>query len=163
MSDMTLPQHVIDAAIEATHAVGCIKSVRGSAVFGVRSGDVYGVGRNYPVVGTCVGSAACREACNKLCVHAEVAALRNALRVYHVEPELIELDVVHVKVIDGVLVVSGGPSCWQCARDLRADGISGVWLYHESGWRRYPIAEFYELTTVACGMPTDLAMGAGMT
>ena len=72
--------------------------------------------------------------------------LRLALRTLGKEP----------LVVAGELVPSGGPSCISCARDLLVSGrVAAVWLFHEAGWRRYPIEEFHRLTMDACGIASE--------
>lgn len=127
----------------------CGKSKRGAIAVDAR-GDIVGLGFNEPPGDRCCsGDDACRAACGKLCIHAEAAALA-------LVPDNVRgpIEIIHVKVVDGEPVPGGGPSCWQCARDMLADGrVAAVWLLHDSGWRRYPIVEFYELTMIECGLP----------
>jgi hypothetical protein len=56
---------------------------------------------------------------------------------------------LHVKTVNGELVPSGGPSCVQCSKLALVCGIAGFWLYHEEGWRRYPMQEFHQLSIEA--------------
>jgi hypothetical protein len=64
---------------------------------------------------------------------------------------------VHVKTVAGKLVVSGGPSCWQCSRMIVADTrVGGIWLFHEAGWRLYEPVEFHELTLLASVPPLPI-------
>lgn len=126
----------------------CAKSKRGVVILQV-DGTVAGCGFNHPPDGLrCTGDDACRAACGKICVHAEMMALRNA------GASAGPLELVHVKVVDGELVPGGGPSCSPCARDLLDDGrVVAVWLFHVDGWRRYGLADFYALTIIECGLP----------
>lgn len=109
---------------------------------------ILGSGFNHPPGDrVCTDDAACWSACGQLCIHAEAQALRSARARG-------PFDVVHVKVRDDKLVPGGGPSCSACARDLLDDGrTSGVWLFHDGGWKRYPIGEFYELSMAARSLP----------
>lgn len=159
MNLYTLPLGMADAAVAAARESGCAKSQRGAVAFDTWTDKIVGVGSNAPAVGECTGSDRCREICAKVCVHAEMAALRRVRfghrrgRPLKVGRKSDSIDIVHAKVVGGELVPGGGPSCWQCARDLRHDTrVSAVWLFHEDGWRRYPIAEFYDLTMAACGL-----------
>ena len=113
----------------------------------------------------CAGTEACRVACGKLCVHAEARAIRAAVTVARGDIDGLEL--VHAKVVDGELVAGGGPSCWQCSREILDAGIAAVWLY-ETGdpklapwadlyrppgtWRRYTAEDFHRATAAACGL-----------
>lgn len=148
------PQHVIDAAVEAGSWSPCAKSKRGVAIYRTiltmqdPVGQVVSIGHNAQPRGFgCDGSDECRTNCGKLCEHAEASALRRTR-----EPVVFnELDMLHAKVVDGALVPSGPPSCWQCSKAILADRrIGGVWLFHEDGWRRYTAVEFHRLTLETC-------------
>lgn len=140
-----------EAAVTVACESPCEKSKRGVVILRL-NGKVLGRGFNHPPAGVrCTGDRACREACRHICVHAEMSALRD------VGSRSGPLEVVHVKVIGGIAVPSGGPSCSPCARDLLDDGrVTFVWLLLEDGWRRYTIAEFYNLTMQACTLPTSV-------
>lgn len=92
-----------------------------------------------PIPFICDGSAACKATCSRTAVHAEQSALLSLIpaRPSH-NPEML-----HVKAVDDKLVVSGPPSCLECAKLILHTGIKAMWLFHESGWRRYPADEFY--------------------
>jgi deoxycytidylate deaminase len=84
--------------------------------------------------------------CSKRCVHAEMRAIRTNAR---------GADVVHVKIDEhGELVAGGGPSCWQCSREILDAGCKGAWLYEQSQpgdcWRYYTAADFHRTTMLAC-------------
>lgn len=129
-------------ALQAT----CMKSKRGVVLF--HPHEIISKGFNGPPPGfLCSGSEACRGSCNKIAVHAEDRAIRAAG--WHARGA----DLLHVKVVDGLPVASGGPSCWQCSRTIVDAGIVGVWLLHEGGLQRYTAAEFHRLTLQACGLP----------
>lgn len=99
--------------------------------------QVISTGRNcQPAPFVCDGgSPRCREVCGKRCVHAERRALDGMLSmlggfVPQVDREPSDLDLVHVKLgTDGRVIAGGGPSCWQCSREILDVGIGGVWLY----------------------------------
>ncbi len=155
---MSPPPTAVAAAIDAAASPGCPASRRGVAIF-CKLG-VVAVGRNARVSGPCDRDARCRLACAKICEHAEAAALRD-LRSRPVLVLVLKLaswlglriEMLHVKV-DGQLVVSGPPSCWQCSRAIALDDlVSTMWLYHEAGWRRYDAAEFHRLTLAAKDLP----------
>ena len=126
---MTLspPAWAIAAAERQAQRSPCTKSKRGVVLFmpdpkaGItRPPNVLGVGFNGPPPGF---DCAHDEHCGKLCVHAEIRAMRGVT-----EPGL---DMVHVKIgADGHVVAGGPPSCWQCSREIVDSGIvSNVWLY----------------------------------
>lgn len=143
------PQFAIDAAVAEAKRSPCAKSKRGVVFFTYYPERVVSGGYNaQPVPFGCNGSAECRAACGKLSEHAEAAALRG------IGLHVTSGDLLHVKVVDGELVPSGPPSCWQCSRAILADRrVNGMWLYHGDGWRRYKPDEFHRLTLAECGLP----------
>lgn len=137
------PSYAVIAAQLAAMKSPCAKSKRGAALFdsviaegGARAGRrnpmLYGgTGFNgQPTPFRCDGSKACRAACGQLCLHAEQRAIIEAIRSDDVGPR--GADLVHVKVVDGVVVPGGGPSCWQCSRLVVDSGIRGVWLFEQT-------------------------------
>lgn len=167
------PYAAIEAAIGAGCASPCAKSKRGAAVYS-RHDDpicIYGIGFNsQPPPFACSGDARCREACGKLCAHAEQRALRDALSLGrwpnrgHLggvapRPNMAGFELVHAKVIDGQLVAGGGPSCIACSVAVLDVGLDGVWLYQTidphltpGEWHYYRAADFHAATLKACGM-----------
>lgn len=134
---MTPPADIIAAAVRAARQSPCVKSQRGVVVYARSSGIDIAAGWNGPpgVGARCAGDDNCREACGKICVHAEMRALRTAHDMLH-RPEfdvrhMAELDAVHVKIggPGRELVDGGGPSCWQCSREVLDVGLGGFWLY----------------------------------
>lgn len=143
------PPFAVSAAIAAARQSPCAKSRRGVAVY--RKDAVVGVGFNGQPSGACdeakfvrtfpsgivtsgrgilmrAEAKRCREECGKRCVHAEVRAIRAAVaNIGHTELEF-EYEAVHVKV-DHDLVPGGGPSCWQCSREVLDVGLAGFWLF----------------------------------
>lgn len=148
----TPPRAAIEIAMRMARRSPCAKSKRGAAIWEIDTGVVVGHGCNAPPPGVyCDGTVSCRAACGKICEHTEAAAIRMTQMIGRAAGRL---DLLHVKAVDGELVASGGPSCWQCSKAILACfQISGVWLFHEDGWRRYEPAEFHELTMQACGLP----------
>jgi hypothetical protein len=133
MTRSTPPDFAIRAAVEAGKRSPCAKSKRGAAVFNPEDPDpfVFGVGWNaQPEPFACTGSEACRASCGKLCVHAEARAIRGLGSAIALARRL---ELVHAKVVDGGLVGGGGPSCWQCSREVLDVGLAGVWLYEDVG------------------------------
>jgi len=158
MSTLFLPNGPLRIAVVIAESVAvespCSKSKRGVAIYTNTTNAVplvVAVGCNKPPRDLpCLENQACRDACGRLCMHAEA----NALLGLPSGGAKSTLEVVHVKVVDGVLVASGGPSCSPCARDMYDDPrIAAVWLYHVDGWKRYPIEEFYTLSMQANNLP----------
>lgn len=155
------PEAALALAVEVARQSPCAKSQRGVVLFrderlGQRGHrEPIAVGFNAPPQPfACDGSAACRGACNQVAVHAEQAALMYAAA--HGR-KTDQAEMLHVKVVDGVAVPSGGPSCWQCSRLLLEAGVAGMWLLHEDGLRRYDAITFHRLTLESCGLPGALA------
>jgi deoxycytidylate deaminase len=192
-----LPKIVVTKAREVALMSPCAKSKRGVVIFHP-SGNIVAMGCNRPPrIGwppqlhgveqtmrarECDGSAACRESCAKRCIHAESTAVRTL--VYSFAQTMLEMrvtdqrrqramlgefELVHVKIgADGDLVAGGGPSCWQCSREILDVGIGFVWLYltgeaaaeaaGEIGsdaaptWMRYSAIDFDEISRKACGV-----------
>jgi deoxycytidylate deaminase len=167
------PDHVIEVAREAALRSPCEKSKRGAVLFDRSRSEFSAADRRQRIVGigyngqpepfSCNGSEACRAACGKLCLHAEQRAILG-MSDYGVRAEF---ELVHVKVVDGVVVPGGGPSCWQCSRLVVEVGIRGVWLYefpagnltgHDlrevvGEWRFYLATDFHRETAVHNGLP----------
>lgn len=132
----TPPRYAIQVAREAALKSPCAKSKRGVVLFDPSASDlddsftvIAGEGFNgQPEPFRCAASEACRRDCAKLCLHAEDRAIRQAIAEWS-EPPLDDLELLHVKVVDGEVVPGGGPSCWQCSRIVVEVGLRGVWLY----------------------------------
>jgi deoxycytidylate deaminase len=138
----------------------CAKSKRGVVLF-CRTYGMLGAGCNHPPDGfECDGSDECHAACNRVCVHAEMDALAeftkelrdDFLRRADKKGDM-RLEMLHVKVVDGVAVPSGEPSCWQCSRHVINFGVTAFWLLHASGLHRYGADEFHEHTLRTCKLP----------
>lgn len=181
---MSPPETAIHAAVTAARQSPCQKSKRGAVLFHPTTGLVtYGSWNSRPdnkcdercqpkasdLVRGSVPGFGHSSRCSMLCIHAEVRAIR--LAGYLSERSqfisgggdafvLTDLELVHAKVdARGKLVPSGGPSCWQCAKEVADTGIRGVWLYEthsvgmegvEEGWDFYPNAKFCEITLREC-------------
>jgi deoxycytidylate deaminase len=123
-------QHQIAAALRAAARSPC-RSKRGVALHNVITGAFRGDGFNGPPAPfSCPGREACAGNCGKRSVHAEVRALRSAAA-WGRHHDLSNVDLVHVELAaDGGVVPCGGPSCWQCSREIVDCGfVAGVWLY----------------------------------
>lgn len=178
------PMTAIAAACLAAAHSPCVKSKRGAVLFHPHTGLVtLGMWNARPdnlcdkqcqpratdkLLGA-VPLVAPPSRCSMLCVHAEVRALRVAGYISersHALKEadafiLNELELVHAKVSGprADLVPSGGPSCWQCAKEIADTGILGVWLYEtvsfgmegvQDRWNFYTNKQFYDLTMKEC-------------
>lgn len=137
------PKHIIDLAIEVAGWSPC-RSKRGVVIFSGE--DVISHGYNYKPRGfECDGSEKCKATCRDFAIHAEQQAVVNAAG----RPQTAGADLLHVKAVDGVLVPSGGPSCAQCSKLVVASGVVGVWLYHDTGWKRYEAKDFHAKSMAA--------------
>ena len=143
----------LDAAVKVAMRSPCMKTQRGVVIFG-RDMGVIASGFNYPPKPyKCTGTDACRAACKKICIHAEMAALLDG-RLWAWGWGRCEM--LHVKVVDGEPVASGPPYCWQCSRHILENRfIEKMWLLHEEGLHAYTALEFHQLTLEFCGLPTD--------
>lgn len=124
-------------AIEASLNSPC-QSKRGVVIFEGENHISMGW-NNQPAPFVCDGSENCKRSCSKTAIHAEQAAIINALG----GGSLVGAEMLHVKTIDGLLVPSMGPSCLQCSKLILAVGLKGMWLFHENGWKWYAAAEFH--------------------
>lgn len=148
----TPPAQAVEAALQAAARSGCGKSQRGAVVFRMvlpAWPDIVGAGWNaQPAPFSCTNDARCRKHCASLCVHAELAAIRMAIRTTAGTPseDLVQepsgewvmggrrrnlrgYDILHVKAKDGKLVAGKAPCCPQCSREILAERIDGVWLH----------------------------------
>lgn len=146
------PQTAIDRAIAEAKQSPCRKSKRGCAMFYYRGQAVVlnGQGHNGPPGSyECEGNAECRILCGRLCVHAEVRAILDGIKLNHAAM-VAGIELVHVKVVDGELVAGGPPSCWSCATLVLETNVWAVWLYedlHEGPrWTRWLAPQFYRST-----------------
>lgn len=155
------PKEMVDRAINTAQFSGCSKSQRGVVAY---MHDIYGSTAAFQVLefGTngppqpfqCDGSPACRKDCSKRCIHAESRALRGISKYGE---SLNYVDLVHVKVVDGVLAAGGGPSCVDCSKEILDVGVRGVWLYEisiaiEPTWCFYAALEFHRVSLLNRGV-----------
>lgn len=149
---------IIEHAVSAARRSGCSKSKRGVIIFNHQRTIVTATnGPPHPF--RCDSSEACRNACNKVAVHAEENALLMA------GSRARGVDLLHVKVdASGELVTSGGPSCWQCSRMIVTAGIRNVWLFHDTmrnqtSWKPYSAIEFHSITMQTNNLPRLMSAG----
>lgn len=141
---------MIDEAIAVAQGSPCRKSRRGVVAF---DDDAQILGRGYngpPGVFRCDGSDACRRDCAKRCVHAEMRALRGLQ-----SPHRNKLDLIHVEIDEQsrLCIATGGPSCWQCSREILETRMRGIWLYEAiDTWRWYSAEHFHRTTLENCGV-----------
>jgi len=138
---------LIEIALDTAGSSTC-RSQRGAVAFTGNDRDgreLVAVGFNQKPGGDCDGSERCKATCRREAVHAEQALLASGVDLALGG----SVEVIHVKAIDGKLAPSGGPDCVECSKLLMFAGVVAVWLYHASGWRRYPIAEFHDLSIEA--------------
>lgn len=146
------PPALLEAAVRAGQLSGCQKSKRGAALLDYDK--LPALGWNYPAIGTCDGSEACRRDCAKICVHAEQMLLLIAFR-------SVGAEVLHVKVVNGQPVPGGPPSCADCSKHLLAASIAWMWLWEEKrgGWVRYTALDFHLATLEQLGLHTTIRLG----
>lgn len=137
MDQLAPPSHIIECVRQNAMKSPCAKSKRGAVIYGTMHGDpislpLSAAWNTPPSPFTCGGSDACRDACARICVHAERGALDRLL----VHPSMsfgtidyASLDLVHAKVIGDQVVATGKPSCVSCSKEILSVGIAGVWLY----------------------------------
>lgn len=153
----------IDKAIALTRAGKCAKSKRVAWLQSpVGAWDpVLGV-NGPPVELPCSGDQACRDACAKICTHAEERVLLRVLRDGFDGP----IDMFHLEVVDDQPMPfdragkDAGPSCITCARLMLQGHVRLVWLYGVDGWRWWASDIFYRDTVAHLGLasPERLAM-----
>lgn len=156
------PDEVIEAARDVAMESPCAKSKRGVVAYhrpaleravttGALARKRWLVGSGFngpPEPFTCDGSEICRRDCGKICVHAEMRALRSLSQ----EEDWSIISLVHVKVVggaDAVVAPGGPPSCWQCSREILDVGVHGIWLCEDKPgdkWRYYTAMEFHRAT-----------------
>lgn len=151
------PQRFVELAITEAACrparLSCAKSNRGVVIFdsapiGCNAYVLAVAGNGPPPPFRCAGDDACQAACNRVAIHAEERAIMRT----RCDPRGAEL--VHVKAVDGELVASGPPSCWQCSRMIVEAQLSRVWLYGVEGWSSWSAGEFHRATLRHCGLPT---------
>lgn len=169
ITEPVIPPHVLEVARARAAQSPCAKSKRGAVIFDPADWSILAHANNHLPGGrpcalavaiedrdranpraTFGDAEACRQACGVRCVHAEARAILD------VRPRMrgIALEILHVKVVEGVVVASGAPSCVPCAALILEAGLAACWLLHAEGWRRYGAGEFYRLSCEARGLPS---------
>jgi|CXWL01.1.fsa_nt_gi deoxycytidylate deaminase len=134
-------------AISASKNSNCQKSTRGCVIYNPRTAW-FAIGFNSPPQPLfCSGK--CFDNCNKFAIHAEQMCINEALKIHR---SAFGCVIAHVKTVGGNLVPSGEPSCWQCSRAMLEAGLSGMWLYHDYGWKLYDVLSFHKETLKNCGI-----------
>jgi len=144
------PPELLKAALNVGRTSPCAKSKRGVAM---RHPSRIGVSRgwNYPAVGRCDGSEACRRDCGKICIHAEQAVL--------LVQSGFGAEMLHVKVVNGQGVPGGPPSCAECSKAILTAGVAWMWLWEEArgGWVRYTARDFHLATLETLRLHTTVS------
>lgn len=138
-------QEAVAAAITAARSSTCDKDKHGAAVWHHNYGRLTAAPNGPPAPFICDGSDACRAACGKLAVHAEERAMLAYLRVAG-GLAVRDMQVMHIRVVDGEPAPSGPPSCITCSRTMLEAMISWVWLWHPEGWVGYDAVSFHVLS-----------------
>lgn len=138
----------LNEAVKASLNSNC-KSKRGVVIWHRRWGIISSGWNAPPKPFICDGSESCRANCAKTAVHAEQAALMNYLGSNF---NTNECEMIHVKSVDGVAVVSEKPSCWQCSKLILSSGLKSMWLYQKEGLIEYKPSEFHEQTLINCDL-----------
>lgn len=168
---MTPPDLIISLAVDTANRGPCAKSKRGVVIYDLGTPEravpyIHGNAFNsQPWPFECNASDACKAACGRLCVHAEQRAIMQMLRPNKIErverqyetPKP-DLQLVHVKTVDGKLVPStDGPSCDQCSKLIVEAGIRTVWLYADEGaWSCWDATMFHQATLRHLKLPVTL-------
>lgn len=153
------PHHGLRALIARMIGIGangpCAKSKRVAAVVDADWLLVPVIAVNGPPGRfVCSGDEACRSACGRICVHAEERALMRAERdLPAVARAAWKLHCIHLHVVDGQAVPSTMAKCETCSRKMLEFGIDSMWLFLETGWRRWSAEEFHLETLKNLGLP----------
>lgn len=130
---------LIDNMIKKGSLGTCNKSKRVSAI--VYSNGISVIETNSPPFPfVCQNDLRCQSICNQICVHAEERAILSAFKKYGDVDNCICL---HLKIVNGIPVVSGDPSCITCARKLLECDVKYMYLWQKDGWKRWTSEEFY--------------------
>ena len=147
------PEEALLIAVQAGINSPCCKSKRGVVIFNEHplTGHLC-TGWNSPPTGyTCTGTDTCRGNCSKVCVHAEQAALLQALACGH---PVTGMSMLHVKVEHGKAVYGGPPSCVSCSKLILDSRLRYMYLLESTSMSvvRYTAAEFHQATLKNLGL-----------
>lgn len=147
------PEHILTNLINEMIKIGsrgpCCKSKRVSAIISSDTIEIYDDICQHPyIVATntppgklkCLNNEECKKNCNKYCVHAEENVILKAYSLKTIE--VLGGTILHLKIVDGKAVPSGNPSCIYCSRKILQCGLKYMFLFHETGWKRYTAEEF---------------------
>jgi len=167
MTNEFTPNDALHAAVAEGARSPCAKSKRGVVIF-TTQGLLAGGHNHPPDPFRCDGSKLCRRACTELCIHAEEDAMQHVIMgpsktsvvsnwsgmLTQMNIIGVDLQMLHVKVVDGKAVPSREPSCWQCSKSILGSGkIDRMWLLREDELRSYTPLEFHEATLRNCWLP----------
>ena len=122
----------------------CEKSKRGVII--VQDRLIIGEGFNHPPKGYTCEPSVCKTICASYCVHAEHAAIIDALQ----KGNTVEGSrLYHAKVKEGSIKTVDGPSCVSCSKIILDAGIKEVVLQLHEGYALYNAREFHALSLEA--------------
>ena len=141
----------LDMAVSEAKRSNC-QSQRGVIIWHQHLGLMASGHNRPPLPFVCDGSDECRKHCSKTAVHAEQNAILNFTEKKFTGVSLSDCEMLHIKVVDGMPVPSGGPSCWQCSKLILQAKIKKMWLYTVDGLVGYTAEEFHKETLKNCGL-----------
>lgn len=140
-------QKFIDYAISIARYSQCRKSRRGVVI--VNNNVIIGSGYNSPPNDKpcckCLREDIHNNLFTELCygVHAEQQAI---IRTLKNGCDLAGSRLFHVKIKNGSAVISRGPSCTQCSKNILESGITEIVLMENDGLKLYTAEEFNNLS-----------------
>src|SRR5574338_69495 len=145
-----IPNYILYHMIRIGSNGPCEKSKRVSAIY--TNNDFVIAVNSPPYPYKCSKDEKCKKDCNQICVHAEESAIMEALYKFKDKSDIINSTCVHLKIIDGQPVTSGNPSCIYCSRKLLHSGVQYMWLWQETGWKRWTTLDFHRETIANLGL-----------
>lgn len=147
-------KYALQHAVEYAKNSKC-QSQRGVVIWHRQKGLISAGWNAPPKPFVCDGSDACRGVCAKTAIHAEQAAIIQALKLYDYMV-IHECEMLHVKIVDGKAVTSEKPSCWQCSKLILETRLKSMWLYQKEGFVEYSPLEFHKQTLDNCGLRWEM-------
>ena len=139
----------LNIAVEASIKSPC-QSKRGVVMWSRKLGIISTGFNAPPKISDCDGSDLCKSRCSKTAIHAEQMAILNVGSSF-VDTDDIEM--LHVKTVNGKPVFSDRPSCYECSKlILGCKFIKYMWLYRKDGFTKYTAEDFHEQTLTNCGL-----------